>query len=169
MRLLALLSAFCVALLSVAPAAAQAPRPTDVISQGTSYHIFASPGEATIELLVLGNPASGIYVVGETTTLVELLALAGGVGAIERNESTRVERTIRLLRQQGGQSAPVYEVNADEILREPGAHPALMEGDILTIETEIHDRFNLRDTLSIVTSLASVTLLILTLVDATSN
>lgn len=169
MRPLAILSVTLAVFLSFAPALAQSPRPTDVVAQGTSYYIFASPGEATIELLVLGDTASGIYVVGETTSLIELLALAGGTGAGERSESVRIERTVRLLRQQGGQSVPVYEVEAEELLREPGTHPTLMEGDILTVETEVHNRFNLRDTLSIVTSLASVTLLVLRLVDASSN
>ncbi|MEP0548313.1 MAG: hypothetical protein ABJF88_15355 [Rhodothermales bacterium] len=156
------------ALLSFAPAAAQTPRPTDVIAQGTSYFIFAAPGEATIELLVLGNTKSGVYVVGETTTFTELLALSGGTGASDQNQSVRVERTVRLLREEGGERVVVYEADADEALRQTGAHPTLMNGDMVTVETEVHSRFNLRDTLSIVTSLASVTLLILRLVDSSN-
>ena len=168
MRPLAILSLILAVLLSFAPATAQTPRPTDVIAQGTSYFIFAAPGEATMELLVLGNAKSGVYVVGETTTLTELLALSGGTGASEQNESVRIERTVRLLREQGDARIVVYEADADEALRQTGAHPTLMNGDMLTVETEIHNRFNLRDTLSIVTSLASVTLLILRLVDASN-
>ena len=168
MRPLIILSVTFAVLLSVAPAAAQAPRPTDVVAQGTSYFIFAAPGEATIELLVLGNAKSGVYVVGETTTFTELLALAGGVSAADRNENVRIERTVRLLREQGAERVVVYEADADEALRQTGAHPALMNGDMVTVETEVHNRFNLRDTLSIVTSLASVTLLVLRLIDASN-
>lgn len=154
-------------LLSSTPAAAQAPRnPTDVIAQGTSYHVFALPGEATIELLVLGNAASGVYVVGETTSLTELLALAGGAGGNDQNTTATIERTVRLLREQGGQRVVVYEAELNEMLRAPSAHPALMDGDMLTVETEVHNRFNLVSTLSIVTSLTSVTLLILRIVDS---
>lgn len=169
MRPLCLLSVPLMIVLASAPVVAQSPRPTDVIAQGTSYFIFASPGEATIELLVLGNTASGIYVVGETTTFIELIALAGGLGAGEGDGSVRVERTVRLLRQQGGQSVAVYEADAEQLLKETSAHPVLMEGDILTVETETKNRFSLRDTLTIVSSLASVTLLVLRLIDATSN
>ena len=170
MRPLATISATIAVLLSsFVPAAAQSPRPTDVIAQGTSYHIYAAPGEATIELLFLGNTGSGVYVVGETTTLTELLALAGGTGTGDRNEAVRVESTVRMLREQGGERVVVYEAEADATLREPRAHPALMDGDMVVVETEVHNRFSLRDTLSIVSSLASVTLLVLRLVDASSN
>ena len=165
-RILSALSATFVVLLSITPVAAQ--RPSEMIVQGTSFHVFAAPGESTIELLVLGDTQSGMYVVGETTTFLELLALVGGTGSEPRNESVRIERTVRLLREQGGQSVAVYEADADALLTQPGEHPVLQDGDILTVDTEVHNRFNLRDTLSIVSSLASVTLLILRLVDASN-
>ena len=168
MRFLSVLSIVLVALLSVTPAMAQAPRPTDVISQGTSYHIFAAPGEATIEMLVLGDTGSGVYVVGETTTLLELLALAGGIASSSQNQSVRTERTVRLLRDQSGERVTVYEADSDLLLSESRTHPTLMDGDILTVETEVHNRFSLRDTLSIISSLGTVTLLILRLVDASN-
>jgi hypothetical protein len=168
MRPLLILGSALAILLSISPAAAQSPRATDVISQGTSYFIFAAPGEATIELLVLGNARSGVYVVGETTSFTELLALAGGTGAADRNTSVRIERTVRLLREQGGGRVVVYEAEEDEALIQTSVHPTLMDGDMVTVETEVHNRFNLRDTLSIVSSLASLTLLVLRLADASN-
>ena len=104
---------------------------------------------------------AGVYVVGETTTLTKLLALAGGTGTGDGNERSRVETTVRMLREQGGERVVVYEAEADATLREPRAHPALMDGDMVVVETEVHSRFNLRDTLGIVSSLATLTLLVL--------
>lgn len=160
-----LFAAWTLILLGAAPVLAQR-NPTDVISQGTAYRVYAQPGEATIEVLVLGDASSGIYVVGATTDLSEMLALIGGAGSERTTPDTEVKKTIRLLRGEGGQRAVVYEARFEELLRDPAAYPALRDGDIFTVETETSSRFNLRDTLSIVSSLASVTLLVLRLIDA---
>lgn len=148
---------------------AQAQRnPTDVISQGTSYHVFAQPGEATIEVLVLGDAAAGVYVIGGETDLSKFLALIGGAGAESVSPSTEITKTIRLLRQAGEGRSVVYEARLEDLLRDSDSYPALRNGDVFTVETTVRNRFNLRDTLSIVSTLASVTLLVLRLVDATN-
>jgi hypothetical protein len=154
-------------LLSVAPALAQR-NPTDVISQGTAYRVFAQPGESTIEVLVLGDASSGVYVIGEGVDLSKFLALVGGAGGQTRSTDVVVTTTIRLLREEGGQRSVVYEAPLEELLRNPSAYPSLQEGDIFTIDTEARRRFNLRETLSIVSSLTSITLLVLRLVDGTN-
>jgi hypothetical protein len=157
-----------VLLLCSDPALAQR-NPTSVIAQGTSYHVFAQPGEATIEVLVLGDAASGVYVVGAGMNLSRFLAVIGGAGAERTTPETEVTKTIRLLREEGGQRAVVYEAVLEELLRDPGAYPELQDGDVFTVETEVERRFSLRETLSIVSSLSSLTLLILRLADYASN
>jgi hypothetical protein len=169
MRPLPSLYLACALLLSAVPAEAQALRnPTDVIAQGTSYHVFAQPGEATIEVLVLGSVAAGVYVVGEATSLTQLIALAGGAGEGQRSPTVDVERTVRLMREQGGERVVLYEAEVDQMLRSPSQHPTLMGGDLVTVDTEVRNRFSLRDTLAIVSSLASVTLLILRVTDGSN-
>jgi hypothetical protein len=153
--------------LTIAPASAQR-NPTDVISQGTSYYVFAQPGEATIEVLVLGDAASGVYVVGEGINLSKFLALIGGAGGERNSPDVEVNKTIRLLREDGGQRVVVYEAPLEELLRDPAAYPSLRGGDVFTVETEVRRRFVLRDTLTIVSSLASLTLLTIRLIDATN-
>jgi hypothetical protein len=143
--------------------------PTNVISQGTSYHVFAQPGEATIEVLVLGDAAAGIYVVGASTNLSKFLAIIGGAGSERTSPDTEVKKTVRLLREEGGQRAVVYEARLEELIRNPSGYPQLQGGDLFTIETEVRRKFNLRETLSIVSSLSSLTLLVLRLIDYTSN
>ena len=152
-------------LVSTVPASAQR-NPDDVIAQGTAYHVYAEPGEATIEILVLGDTASGIYVVGGDTNLSELLALIGGTGGERVTPETEVKRTIRLLREQGGQRVVVYEARYEELLRNPAGYPSLQDADVFTLETEARRRFSFRDTLTIVSSIGTLTLLALRLVDA---
>jgi hypothetical protein len=151
-------------LLASNPAVAQR-NPTDVISQGTSYHVFAQPGEATIEILVLGDASAGVYVVGEGVSLSKFLALIGGAGSEGTNPDTEVKKTIRLLREEGGQRVVVYEARLEELVRDPSAYPDLRDDDVFTVETEIRRKFNLRETLSIVSSVSSLTLLVLRLID----
>lgn len=163
-------SAFLVGILILLSAPALAQRnPTDVISQGTAYRVFAQPGEATIEVLVLGDASAGVYVIGEGTSMSKFLALIGGAGAERTTPETEVKKTVRLMREEGGQRVVIYEAQVEELVRNPSGHPALRGGDVFTIETVARRRFNLRDTLSIVSTITSLTLLTLRIVDATSN
>ena len=78
----------CLLLLVAADSAfAQTGNPGNVITSGTSYHIFAQPGEPTIEVMVLGDTSTGIYVVGSSTSMLDLLALSGA-GAAANNSRT---------------------------------------------------------------------------------
>lgn len=155
-------------LLATTPALAQR-NPTSVIAQGTSYHVFAQPGEATIEVLVLGDASAGIYVVGADTNLSKFLALIGGAGAESTSDEREVTKTVRLLREEAGQRVVVYEAEVEELVRDPSAYPQLQDGDVFSIETEVSRRFNLRETLSIVSSLSTLTLLVIRLIDFASN
>jgi len=169
MRHLTSLCAACALfLLAIAPASAQR-NPTDVIAQGTSYYVFAEPGEATIEVLVLGDAVAGVYVIGEGTNLSKFLALIGGAGGQTTTAETEITRTVRLLREQSGQRVVVYEALIEDLILDPSAYPALRGGDIFTIETEARRRFNLRDTLQIVSTLGTLTLLTLRIIDTTNN
>lgn len=158
----------CLLALSVAnPVQAQVlGNPTDVTASGTAYRIFAQPGEPTVQVLVLGDGATGMYVVGAGTSLVELLALTGaGVGSGTSSDVVR-KATVRLMREQGGQRVVVYEQEFSNFLSEPGSYPTLQDGDIFTLEIEQRRRVGLREVLEVSSRLASITLLVLRLADA---
>lgn len=162
MRLL-LLWSLCLLLSASAPSFAQAVNPTDVISSGTSYHIFAQPGEPTVEVFVLGSGHSGIYVVGASTTLLDLLALTGaGSNVIDDSEYVR-GATVRLMREQGNTRTLVYERDFDQFLAEPDTYPSLQNGDIFTVEIKQRRRLGVRLVLEYASSLSSITLLVLRL------
>lgn len=147
-----------------APPAARAQvlgTPTEVTASGVSYHIFSRPGEATIQVLVMGDASGGVYVVGASTTMGELLALAGGtqIGSPQAGIVRNVD--IRLLREEGGQRAVIYEAPIKQALLEPHAYPTLQDGDVLIVEARSRRAFGqqLREALSITSSLTSLILL----------
>ena len=152
----------CLLFLAVG-SAAFAQNPDDVIATGTSYHIYAQPGEPTVEVFVLGEASSGVYVVGETTNLLELLALTGAGATVIDDAEFERDATVRLMREQGGSRSVIYEKPFESFLAEPATYPMLQDGDIFSIEVNQRRKIGLREYLQYASSLASITLLILRL------
>jgi protein involved in polysaccharide export with SLBB domain len=166
-RLITLLAGLaCLIAYSPSAEAQFVANPLDVTATGTSYRVFVRPGEPIIRVQVLGDVGSGLYAVGANTTLSELLALAGGAPLSDANVYVARTITVRVFREQGAQRRPIYESTLENLLQEPGQYPTLEDGDLLTVETELRRRFNLRETIQLVSSLASITLLALRLADA---
>lgn len=136
------------------------------ITDGTAYYTYARPGEATMEILVIGSErSSGIYEVGHTTRMDELLALSGVLALASRSQEIKTRITIRLYRESEGTRSAIYEAPIETMLLEPSRYPDLQEGDVLTIETTEKTKFNWRDGISILSSLVSI----LWIVDRLSN
>jgi len=140
---------------AAAPALGQSPT-GGLRTDGTSYHVFARPGQNTVQVLVLGDVSSpGVYEVGEGTDLARLLALSGGPGGRQRS-GTRQETTIRLYRPQENRRELLYEANLERMVAEPGPYPALQRGDVLQVKTVERERFSWRDGLRIFTALGTL-------------
>lgn len=137
-------------------------RAGDVQSVGTAYHVFTRPGEATVQIIVMGL-GGGIYEVGESTRLDELLALIGGAQGEEigQQQSGLTRRTtVRLYRMTGGQRSLIYEAPIEEVLLDPGTHPELRDGDYLGIEIVNRTRLGWRDGLRLLTSVGTLILVV---------
>ena len=129
----------------------------DISSSGTSYRVFAKKGEATIQVMLVGGTASGIYEIGTDIDLDRLLTLAGGI-PLTRTTASESRVTVRLFREAAGERELVYEAPFETMLAEPGLYPALQEGDLVTVETITKERNRLRwqDVLSIVSSVTTL-------------
>ena len=160
-------SLFLLHLLIAATAVAQPLRnPTDMVTSGTSYRMFVEPGEPTIEVLLVGSAGnSGLYLIGEDTSLTELLALSGGATLPTTTDVVVRDVRVRLLRTQDAQRVVVYEAPIDQALLEPGNHPALQNGDLVQVEIEQRRRRRVTalQVLEVVARAASVTTLIIAL------
>ena len=137
----------------------------NLINTGTAYYAFAQPGEATVQVIVLGSVAApGVYEIGISVDLGQLLALSGGPPLIETTGTTRTtsETTVRLFRKSTGRRDLVYEAPLELLLTEPDLYPSLQDGDVFTVEvvTKIKTPFGWRDALSIITTGLAVAILI---------
>ena len=128
----------------------------DIDATGMSYHRFVRPGEATVEVLMLGSAgASGLYVIGMDTGLPEFLALSGvSMGSSGGNEKTDV--TVRLYRQQGTNREVIYEAPLEEVLTAPAQIPVFMDGDIVYLESRSRRRVDWLQLLRSVSSIATL-------------
>lgn len=167
-----LLSALFVTAATALPASAQpipqsVPGLPDRVVQGTSYHVFTEPGAPTIEVVMVRLGSGGLYRIAEGTTLTELLALSGGT-APPSQETQQIIRTsaIRVLRTTGSTRQTIYEATPEQLIREPGQHPLLADGDLVEVVSTVEERpnrFTFRDGLEVATRIASVVSLILLL------
>jgi hypothetical protein len=125
---------------------------------------LARPGEATIRVLYLSDIGSGgVFDVGESIRFDEFLVLAGAttVGPEVRGEVRTV--TVRVYREGGQQRTLVYEAPFREVFDEPERHPRLQPGDVVMLDVTVRrlQLFTWRDGLSLVSTAASLTYLIL--------
>lgn len=147
----------------IAPEAASAQefgRAND-IETNAAYFFYGQPGEATIQVNLLGVRASGVYEVPDSTDLGKILSLAGGMNLRPRTEEQeRPEVTIRLHR--GGQIGkdPAFEALLREILRGERDVPTLRENDTITVDVVQPSSFTFSQGLSIASTLASIGLLL---------
>ena len=162
---------------AVLPASAQpipqsVPGLPDRVAQGTSYFVFTEPGAPTIEVVMVRLGGAGLYRIAEGTTLTEFLALSGGTAPPAENTRQVVRTsTIRVLRTTGPARQTIYEATPEQLLREPGQHPALQDGDLIEVVSsveEVPERFTFLDALDVATRVASVASLVILLVRATN-
>jgi hypothetical protein len=154
-------------LLSASPVEAQEfGRLDGVTSVGTSYHVFAREGEATVRVLVLGV-GGGIYEVGASTRIDELMALVSGAGSAFGRESAQVTRrvSVNLYRQTGEGRTLLYSVPVEDMIIEPGASPTLQDGDVFVVEIVDRKRFDWRDGARAISAVSSLILLYLRVKD----
>lgn len=155
-----LLSIACL-LIALAPAS-QAQIVT--ATPGVSVYRYAESGRSTIDVQVWGAVQTpGLYQVEVGTNLLELLSYAGGpqTGA-QRGDEDRIVH-VQLARVEAGRQQVLFEKTLDELLAE--GYPDLEAGDLMTVRTEVKAGFQLRDVAVFTSSLGTLALVILRLVD----
>ncbi len=130
-----------------------------------SYHYHTRPGEATIQVSLWGTvPKTGIYEVPDTTGLVQLLTMAGGVPAAGKRTERKdpAEVTVRAYRPKDGTRTKIFESRLENLIEGDRDPVSLRENDIVVVETEEQRQlFGWRDVLSVLSTLGSLILLFL--------
>lgn len=120
-------------------------------STSNAYFTHVRPGAPTVQVQILGAvPLPGLYEFTVGTKLGEALALAGGplMGVRFRLNPRTV--TVRLFRPDTNPTGPFYEQELEANLLQPGEHPVLADGDILTIEVVQRQGIGWRDIVALV-------------------
>lgn len=133
---------------------------------GVAVYRYADPGEPTKEIQLWGavrNP--GIYQVEREADLLTLLTLAGGPAVATEDERTSRKTSVRVVRQPASARTVVLDASLDELTTEARPLPPLEDGDLVTLTSEVRQRFTWRDALSITSSAASLAVLILRIVE----
>lgn len=132
---------------------------TGVESEGMSFNRFVRPGEASVQIWVIADTRSGLYEVGESLSLGELVVLTGaGPGMTTARERRRTD--VKVYRGTNGTRDLIYDATLEDLVREPAAYPTLQNGDVVMMQTHARQRFQWRDALTIV-SAASTTILLI--------
>jgi hypothetical protein len=135
-------------------------------ASGVAVFRYAAPGEPTMDIRVWGAVRSaGVYQVEEEATLLDVLTLAGGPALPA--ETDRTEQTVRVevVRDPSGARTVVLATTLGELTDQDVTLPELQDGDLVTLTPESRQRFTWRDALSVTSSLASVVLLVLRIVE----
>lgn len=128
------------------------------IQQTTAgYYRFHMPGEATIQVSVEGAvPHPGLYEIGATTDLRQLLSLAGGPRIDNRERADRQKVEVRLFRSGEGQ---LYAATYADLASNP-VYPPLHESDTVLVEVVKSRRFGLQEAATVAGAVTAVALLI---------
>lgn len=145
---------------SVAPVPLQDGDVVEVVGLTSSvpgYYVHTEPGSEPVEITAAGAfGAPGLYVVDPGTTVGELVALAGGLGAFgAREERTEVTATVRLFRN----GVLAFETPLEDLYARE-TRP-LEAGDVVDLQVTFVRRTSIwRDVLSIVTAGLGVAILV---------
>lgn len=126
-----------------------------------SYYNYSEPADVTILVNVWGtvrNP--GLYEIPQGTTLSHLLSLSGG--PIVAPRQVRQDRTIqvRLFRPNGAGRELLWETEMENELTAADDDLTVQEGDVVTVETVVRQRFSWRDVFSVVAAVGTVAIAI---------
>ena len=149
-------------MIGVAGGTVQAQTLDDLKGSTAAYYRFADPTDITVEVKVWGSlQYPGFYEVPQGTRLSTLVTLAGGPLAVRDAQSHRIF-TIRLWRPQPneGPHQTISETRMEDEILVLSEDPVLLSGDIVVADELVKQRFNWRDGLAVLTSVASLVLII---------
>lgn len=122
-----------------------------------SVYRYAEPGDVPMLVNLWGtvrNP--GLYEVPQGSRLSHLLSVAGGPIVGLRDQRSDQTIRVRLFRGEGGRQRLAFESVMENEIITAEEDPILQEGDVLTVETEVKQRFSWRDVFPIVSAVTSI-------------
>jgi hypothetical protein len=138
-------------------------RPDVATTPTASYHRFFEPGEATVQVSVVGAVVqTGLYEVAVGTDIGRLLALAGGPRYEAREGGGRRRVELRLFRPEAGPT-PIYATTLEDAATNTAVYPALCEGDTFLVDVVERRAFGWQEAATIAGGVSAVAILLGTL------
>lgn len=143
---------------------AEAKAQTPVDDTRASVYRYARPGQETMRVGVWGAVSQpGLYEIPSETNLLSLLSIAGGPDVSTNNPQAQHTITLRVTRPRvrsdtvdgglqpgtGGARRVIFEAALNEVSRLNREVPPLQDGDVVTVEKVVRERFGWRDVVSI--------------------
>ena len=123
---------------------------------------FARPGRPTMLIYVWGTASTpGIWKVEQDVDPVELLSAAQIANFGNIDASVKQTMYLSIYRKRGERRDEIYKAQMTEFLTGAAPAPALMEEDLLLVETVTKDKFNLQTIFSAIAAVGSIVLLII--------
>lgn len=130
-----------------------------VPTNSPNHFYFAQPGEITKRVSVWGTVrAPGTYFIRREVDLIELLSLAGGPSLNSLAEDVERTVTIRVYRLEGQQRILAYEETLVDMIADPGTYPALVNDDVVEVETIDDRKWTFRDTITVIGAVSTTVL-----------
>jgi protein involved in polysaccharide export with SLBB domain len=134
--------------------------------EDTYVHRYARAGRATITVYVWGQvDMPGIWRVEPETGLVELLSAARVPGVGTDQPQVRRRTVLRIYRAGEGDRRKVFDRSLEQIVTTAADAPPLQEGDVVEVKETQNARLTFRDVIGYVGTAASLTLLVLRIIN----
>lgn len=154
--------------LSAAPSAARAQvADTERSRYGqAAYYNYSESADVTLTANVWGSVQNpGLYEVPQGTRLSELFSLAGGPALGTRTTGRRQRLVVRLSRKEpDGSRFVVFEEEMEDEVFAFRTDPVVQQGDVLTAEKFVRNRFTWRDALPFIGAATSVASTVLSII-----
>lgn len=135
-------------------------------ASGVAVYRYAEPGQMTKDVQVWGAVRSpGIYQVERDTDLLTVLTLAGGPAVSTEDDRTVRNVTVRVIREPGSARTLLLDTTLGALTSGDLPLPELRDGDLVSLTAETRQRFTWRDALSVTSSLGTLALVILRIVE----
>lgn len=135
-------------------------------ASGVALYRYADPGQPTKDIQVWGAVRSpGVYQVQRDVDLLTVLTLAGGPAVASTDDRAIRSVSVRVVRDPGAARTVVLDTTLEALTSDAAPLPALQHGDLVSLTVESRQRFTWRDVLSVTSSLGTLALVILRIVE----
>jgi len=126
-----------------------------------AFYNYSEAGDVTIKVHVWGAVKyPGLYEIPRNSQLSELISLAGGPSFGEKTKRSTRKVVLKLHRNDNGTRSVFFQTMMENQLVVEDADPLLLEGDVLSFESETRQGIGWRDIFPVVSMVATLLIVV---------